>query len=98
VIDQSAVGTSTRSNPATYTGVMDDVRKTFATANKVDAGLFSFNSKGACENCNGSGVIYTDLAFWMASKRLARSVRAGASKMRCSRTGWTANPSATCWR
>jgi excinuclease UvrABC ATPase subunit len=63
VIDQSAVGASTRSNPATYTGVMDDVRKTFATANKVDAGLFSFNSKGACENCNGSGVIYTDLAF-----------------------------------
>jgi len=63
VIDQSAVGTSTRSNPATYTGVMDDVRKTFAAANKVDAGLFSFNSKGACENCNGSGVIYTDLAF-----------------------------------
>ncbi len=63
VIDQSAVGTSTRSNPATYTGVMDDVRKAFAAANKVDAGLFSFNSKGACENCNGSGVIYTDLAF-----------------------------------
>jgi excinuclease ABC A subunit len=63
VIDQSAVGTSTRSNPATYTGVMDDIRKVFATANKVDAGLFSFNSKGACENCKGSGVIYTDLAF-----------------------------------
>jgi excinuclease UvrABC ATPase subunit len=63
VIDQSAVGTSTRSNPATYTGVMDDIRKAFAAANKVDAGLFSFNSKGACENCRGSGVIYTDLAF-----------------------------------
>ena len=63
VIDQSAVGTTSRSNPATYTGVMDDVRKAFAAANKVDAGLFSFNSKGACENCNGSGVIYTDLAF-----------------------------------
>jgi excinuclease UvrABC ATPase subunit len=63
VIDQSAVGTSTRSNPATYTGVMDDVRKVFAAANKVDAALFSFNSKGACEKCNGSGVIYTDLAF-----------------------------------
>ena len=63
VVDQSAVGTSTRSNPATYTGVMDDVRKVFATANKVDAGLFSFNSKGACEKCNGSGVLYTDLAF-----------------------------------
>ncbi len=63
VIDQSAVGTSTRSNPATYTGVMDDIRKAFATANQVDAGLFSFNSKGACENCNGSGVIYTNLSF-----------------------------------
>ncbi len=63
VIDQSAVGTSTRSNPATYTGVMDDVRKVFAAANKVNAALFSFNSKGACEKCNGSGVIYTDLAF-----------------------------------
>src|SRR5687767_892447 len=63
VIDQSAVGTSTRSNPATYTGVMDDLRKAFASANKVDAGLFSFNSKGACENCKGAGVIYTDLAF-----------------------------------
>jgi excinuclease UvrABC ATPase subunit len=63
VIDQSAVGTSTRSNPATYTGVMDDLRKAFAAANKVDAGLFSFNSKGACENCNGSGVIYTELSF-----------------------------------
>jgi excinuclease UvrABC ATPase subunit len=63
VIDQSAVGTSTRSNPATYTGVMDDIRKAFATANKVDAGLFSFNSKGACETCNGAGVIYTELSF-----------------------------------
>jgi excinuclease ABC A subunit len=63
VIDQSAVGTSTRSNPATYTGVMDDIRKVFAAANKVDASLFSFNSKGACEKCNGSGVLYTDLAF-----------------------------------
>src|SRR5208337_1271666 len=63
VIDQSAVGASTRSNPATYTGVMDDVRKAFAAANKVDAGLFSFNSKGACESCNGSGVIYTDLGY-----------------------------------
>jgi excinuclease UvrABC ATPase subunit len=63
VIDQSPVGTSTRSNPATYTGVMDDIRKAFAAENKVDAGLFSFNSKGACENCNGAGVIYTELSF-----------------------------------
>jgi excinuclease UvrABC ATPase subunit len=63
VIDQSAVGVSTRSNPATYTGIMDDVRKAFASANKVDQGLFSFNSKGACENCQGLGVVYTDLAY-----------------------------------
>lgn len=63
VIDQSAVGVSTRSNPATYTGIMDDVRKAFATANKVNAGLFSFNSKGACENCQGLGVVYTNLSF-----------------------------------
>lgn len=63
VIDQSTVGVSTRSNPATYTGIMDDVRKAFASANKVNQGLFSFNSKGACENCQGLGVVYTDLAF-----------------------------------
>ncbi|MDZ4763488.1 MAG: excinuclease ABC subunit UvrA [Chloroflexota bacterium] len=63
VIDQAAVGTSSRSNPATYTGIMDDVRKAFASANKVSPALFSFNSKGACETCQGLGVIYTDLAF-----------------------------------
>jgi excinuclease UvrABC ATPase subunit len=63
VIDQAAVGVSTRSNPATYTGIMDDVRKAFASANKVSASLFSFNSKGACENCQGLGVIYTELGF-----------------------------------
>jgi len=63
VIDQKAVGVSSRSNPATYTGIMDDIRKAFATANKVSPSLFSFNSKGACENCQGLGVIYTDLAY-----------------------------------
>jgi excinuclease ABC A subunit len=63
VIDQSAVGISSRSNPATYTGILDDVRKAFAAANKVSAALFSFNSKGACESCQGLGVIYSDLAF-----------------------------------
>ncbi|MEK3884475.1 excinuclease ABC subunit UvrA [Paenibacillus sp. PL2-23] len=63
VIDQSAVGVSTRSNPATYTGIMDDVRKAFASANKVNQGLFSFNSKGACENCQGLGVVYIDISF-----------------------------------
>src|SRR5437764_973045 len=63
VIDQEAIGTSSRSNPATYTGIMDDVRKAFAAANHADAGLFSFNSKGACPNCQGLGVTYTDLGF-----------------------------------
>ncbi|MEK3915931.1 excinuclease ABC subunit UvrA [Paenibacillus sp. FSL H7-0331] len=63
VIDQAAVGVSTRSNPATYTGIMDDVRKAFASVNKVKPGLFSFNSTGACENCQGLGVVYTELAF-----------------------------------
>lgn len=63
VIDQSAVGANSRSNPATYTGIMDDVRKTFAKVNGVQPALFSYNSKGACENCQGLGVVYTDLAF-----------------------------------
>jgi excinuclease UvrABC ATPase subunit len=68
VIDQSAVGVNSRSNPATYTGILDDVRKAFASANKVQASLFSFNSKGACENCQGLGVVYTDLSFFESVK------------------------------
>jgi excinuclease ABC A subunit len=68
VIDQSAVGVNSRSNPATYTGILDDVRKAFAKANKVNASLFSFNSKGACENCQGLGVTYTDLSFFDSVK------------------------------
>lgn len=63
VIDQSAVGASIRSNPATYTGIMDDIRQLFGKANKVSASLFSFNSKGACPGCQGLGFIFTDLAF-----------------------------------
>src|SRR6266568_628404 len=63
VIDQMPVGISSRSNPATYTGIMDDVRKAFAAVNHVDAGLFSFNSKGACPNCQGLGVTYTVLGM-----------------------------------
>jgi len=63
VIDQAPVGISSRSNPATYTGILDEVRKTFAKVNNVNAGLFSFNSKGACENCQGLGVIYVELSY-----------------------------------
>lgn len=63
VIDQSRVTANRRSAPATYTGIMDDIRKAFAKANQVSASLFSFNSAGSCPNCNGLGVVYTDLAF-----------------------------------
>ena len=63
VIDQSEVGANSRSIPATYTGIMDEIRKDFAKANKVSNSLFSFNSKGACENCQGLGVVYISLAF-----------------------------------
>ncbi|SFL91346.1 excinuclease ABC, A subunit [Gracilibacillus orientalis] len=63
VIDQKSVSTSIRSNPATYTGIMDPIRDSFARANKVSKSFFSFNSQGACPECHGNGFIYTDLAF-----------------------------------
>ena len=63
VINQARVTANSRSAPATYTGIMDDIRKAFAKANDVSASLFSFNSEGSCPNCNGLGVVYTDLAF-----------------------------------
>ena len=62
-IDQGAIRGSRRSNPATYTKLLDPIRKAFADANGVKPGLFSANSDGACPNCNGAGVIYTDLAM-----------------------------------
>ena len=61
-IDHDAIRGSRRSNPATYTGLLDPIRKAFAKANGVKPALFSANSEGACPNCNGAGVIYTDLA------------------------------------
>lgn len=61
VVDQAAIRGSRRSNPATYTGLLDPIRKAFAKANGVKPGLFSANSDGACPNCKGAGVIYTDL-------------------------------------
>jgi excinuclease UvrABC ATPase subunit len=65
-VDQRPISGSRRSNPATYTKLLDPIRKAFAKANGVKPGLFSANSDGACPNCNGAGVIYTDLAI-MAS-------------------------------
>ncbi|MFE5671581.1 ATP-binding cassette domain-containing protein [Agromyces sp. NPDC056523] len=60
-IDQAAIRGSRRSNPATYTGLLDPIRKAFAKANGVKPALFSANSAGACPNCNGAGVVFTDL-------------------------------------
>ncbi|MEW2576746.1 excinuclease ABC subunit UvrA [Streptomyces syringium] len=62
-VDQGAIRGSRRSNPATYTGLLDPIRKAFAKANGVKPALFSANSEGACPNCNGVGVVYTDLAM-----------------------------------
>jgi excinuclease UvrABC ATPase subunit len=61
--DQSGIRGSRRSNPATYTGLLDPIRTAFAKANGVKAALFSANSEGACPNCNGIGLVYTDLAM-----------------------------------
>ncbi len=63
VVDQSGIRGSRRSNPATYTGILDPIRKAFASANNVKPALFSANSEGACPECKGLGLIYTDLAF-----------------------------------
>jgi excinuclease UvrABC ATPase subunit len=62
-VDQGAIKGSRRSNPATYTGLLEPIRKAFAKANDVKPALFSPNSEGACPHCNGAGVIYTDLAM-----------------------------------
>ncbi|WP_405658938.1 excinuclease ABC subunit UvrA [Streptomyces sp. NBC_01166] len=62
-VDQSPIKGSRRSNPATYTGLLDPIRKAFAKANDVKPALFSANSEGACPTCNGAGVIYTDLGM-----------------------------------
>jgi excinuclease UvrABC ATPase subunit len=63
VVDQSAIKGSRRSNPATYSGLLEPVRKAFAKANGVKPALFSANSEGACPTCNGNGAIYTELGF-----------------------------------
>lgn len=62
-VDQGAIRGSRRSNPATYTGLLDSIRNAFAKANGVKPALFSANSEGACPTCNGAGVVYTDLAM-----------------------------------
>ncbi len=63
VVDQSPIGRSSRSNPATYVGAFDEIRKAFAKANGVEAGLFSFNSAGACPKCGGLGYVEVEMHF-----------------------------------
>jgi excinuclease UvrABC ATPase subunit len=75
-VDQAPIRGSRRSNPATYTGLLDPIRKAFAKANGVKPALFSANSEGACPNCKGAGVIYTDLAM-MAGVAIACEVCEG---------------------
>jgi len=70
VIDQSAIGKSSRANPATYTGIFDFIRKEFAKTTGADASLFSFNSKGACPKCNGQGLLSFELHFLDAVKTI----------------------------
>ena len=77
-IDQGAIRGSRRSNPATYTGLLDPIRKAFAKANGVKPALFSANSEGACPTCNGAGVIYTDLAMMAGVDVHLRGVRGEA--------------------
>ena len=73
IIDQSAVSANLRSNPATFTGIMDEIRKLFAEENKVSAGLFSYNSEGACESCKGRGYIETIFHLWIQLKPSVRN-------------------------
>ncbi len=83
-VDQTAIRGSRRSNPATYTGLLEPIRKAFAKANGVKPALFSANSEGACPTCNGAGVIYTDLGDDGGRRdRRARSARASGSTPRC---------------
>ena len=97
-IDQAAIRGSRRSNPATYTGLLDPIRKAFAKANGVKPALFSSNSEGACPTCNGAGVIYTELASWPPSSPPARSARGSGSRRRCWSTRSAAGTSARCSR
>ncbi|WP_040793724.1 ATP-binding cassette domain-containing protein [Nocardia paucivorans] len=75
VIDQKPVGTTRRSTPITYTGIATPIRKLFARRNNVPAALFSANSEGACPDCKGLGIIYTDLAFMEGQETVCESCR-----------------------
>lgn len=97
-IDQGAIRGSRRSNPATYTGLLDPIRKAFAKANGVKPALFSANSEGACPNCNGAGVIYTDLAMMAGVATTCEECEGSGSRPRCWTTTSAAATSARCSR
>ena len=97
-VDQSPIRGSRRSNPATYTGLLDPIRKAFAKANGVKPALFSANSEGACPNCNGAGVIYTDLAMMAGVATICEECEGSGSRRRCSSTASAAATSARCSR
>ena len=97
-VDQGAIRGSRRSNPATYSGLLDPIRKAFAKANGVKPALFSPNSDGACPACNGAGVLYTDLAMMAGVAAPVRGVRRqSGSRPRCSNTASAGGTSARCW-
>ena len=97
-IDQGAIRGSRRSNPATYTGLLDPVRTAFAKANGVKPALFSANSEGACPNCNGTGVIYVDLAMMAGVATACEECGGSGSRRRCWTTTSAVATSARCWR
>ena len=78
MIDQGAIAARDGANPATYTGLLDPIRKAFAKANGVKPALFSANSEGACPTCNGAGVIYTELGIMATVEIHLRGVRGQA--------------------
>jgi excinuclease UvrABC ATPase subunit len=97
-VDQTAIRGSRRSNPATYTGLLDPIRNAFAKANGVKPALFSANSEGACPACNGAGVIYTDLAMMAGVSTVCeecegRRFQASVLKYRLPSTSLRAGPS-----
>ena len=95
-VDQAAIRGSRRSNPATYTGLLDPIRKAFAKANGVKPALFSANSEGACPTCNGAGVIYTDLGVMATVATTCEECEGSGSRRRCWTTGSAGATSPRC--
>ncbi|BCB79422.1 hypothetical protein Pflav_058320 [Phytohabitans flavus] len=98
VIDQSAIRGSRRSNPATYTGLLEPIRKAFAKANGVKPALFSSNSEGGCPPATAPASSTPTWASWPPSSPRARTARASGSRRRCWSTRWAAGTSPRCWR